>query len=93
MNTLSKVDVASLVAGKLGVTKRDALAVTEEVFGTILDILKEGNSVSIAKFGKFDTKVVEAHSARNPQTGETIEVPEKIKPTFSYSSTVKRELN
>lgn len=89
MNTLNKVDVAKIVADKLGVTKKDALAVTEAVFETIVESLKAGDEVSIAKFGKFSTVHKDATTARNPQTGEDVDVPAKNVPKFKFSGVVK----
>ena len=44
-------------------------------------------------FGTFTTKLRDARTARNPQTGETIEVPAKYALTFKPTSTLKAEIN
>ena len=49
--------------------------------------------VVIRDFGKFTTKLRDARTARNPQTGETIEVPAKYALTFKPTSTLKAEIN
>ena len=36
----------------------------------------------IADFGKFKTRFVAAHTARNPQTGESVSVPDKTVVVF-----------
>lgn len=89
MTTLSKKNVADKVAEKLGVTKKDSLAVIETVFETITEVLAAGDEVSIAKFGKFTTVHRDATTARNPQDGSTVEVAEKNVPKFKFSGVVK----
>ena len=47
----------------------------------------------IRDFGKFTTKLRDARTARNPQTGETIEVPAKYALTFKPTGVFKAEIN
>lgn len=89
MTTLNKTDLATIVAKELEITKKDALAVTETVFTAIVNTLANGDEVNIAKFGKFTTVHKDAGTARNPQTGEQVEVEAKNVPKFKFSSVVK----
>lgn len=59
----------------------------------IVDHVAKGDRVSLAGFAIFESRVRESRQARNPRTGETIEVPEKrvpvIKPGNTFKNAVK----
>jgi len=56
--------------------------------GKLLD-LKSGEEVSIAGLGIFSAKVRNARTARNPRTGEAIEVPAMRVPKFRPAKALK----
>ena len=51
--------------------------------------MKEGDKVNIAGFGIFEAKERSARTAKNPQTGETIEISARKVPTVKFGKTVK----
>ena len=56
--------------------------------------LKDGKNVELRGFGTFFVKKIkEKFSARNPNTGELIYVPEKNRVRFRPSKKVKKEIN
>lgn len=86
---LSKKDFIDVLAEKAGVTKKDAAEMYEDVFGVLHEVLSEGKGVSIPDIGKFEIKQKEARTARNPRTGETVEVPAKNALKFKASKVLK----
>ena len=54
-----------------------AEAFVNATFASVVDTLKEGQSVSVKDFGIFKRKVRKARTVKNPNTGEDINVPEK----------------
>lgn len=54
-----------------------AEAFVNATFASIVDTLKEGQSVSVKDFGIFKRKVRKARTVKNPNTGDDINVPEK----------------
>lgn len=86
-------DLSALVAEKMGVTKKDAETAVRATFDVIVEQMGKNEEVSIPNFGKFSTKVVEAHDGRNPQTGEVIRIAAATRPVFKFSSIVKKCLN
>jgi len=58
----------------------------------ITDELKRGDQVKISGLGIFKVRETKARTARNPKTGETIQVPASKKVSFKVSSTLKREI-
>ncbi len=72
---MNKVALAEVVQEKIGTTKADAERAVEAIFGSIGETLAKGEDVSIAGFGIFSGKMRAARTARNPRTGEPVDVP------------------
>lgn len=53
------------------------------------ELVKDGDKVTIQKFGIFKRKDVAARTARNPKTGEAVLVPAKSVIKFSASKPAK----
>ena len=70
-------------------TKADAERAVETVISCIVEQLKDGNEVSIAGLGIFSAKMRNARTARNPRTGEPIEVPAMRVPKFRAAKALK----
>lgn len=79
----------SELAAKVGLKDDDV----KKLFDTIKDEVKNGNKVDIAKFGAFEAIEKAARTARNPRTGESVQVAAKKAPKFKPSKTFKDEVN
>lgn len=86
---MNKKELVDVVAEKTGFTKKDVAIVADQVFDTIKDTLAAGDKVAVSGFGTYQVKLRKARMARNPQTGEPIEVPEKNAPVFKPSKALK----
>ncbi|MDA8596798.1 HU family DNA-binding protein [Candidatus Pacebacteria bacterium] len=86
---MNKADIINKVHEDLGVTKADADRAVETIISCIVDNLKDGNEVSIAGLGIFSAKMRNARTARNPRTGEAIEVPAMRVPKFRAAKALK----
>ena len=73
------------VAEESGFTQGDADIVVRQLFDTMANALKKGEDVMIPNFGKFTVTVSAPRTARNPRTGESVEVPERKRPKFRAS--------
>jgi DNA-binding protein HU-beta len=89
MASLNKSDLAGVVASESGVTTSDAKAVIEKTFEVIARQIANGDEVSVSGFGKFSQTERSARQGRNPQTGETIDIPASKAPKFSAASQLK----
>jgi DNA-binding protein HU-beta len=76
MTTLKKSEIIACVADKACLAKVDAEAAIEALLETIVDAMKEEKIINFSRFGSFSTMLRPARSARNPRTGESIEVEE-----------------
>ena len=86
---MNKASIVEAVHGKLGGTKVQAEQVVETVIETIVSTLKSGGEVSIAGLGIFSTKTRAARQARNPRTGEAIQVAAMRVPKFRAAKALK----
>ena len=65
---MNKDQLASVVAAEVGLSQTDAKAAVEAVFGGITNGMKNGDKVSIAGFGQFESRYRAARQGRNPAT-------------------------
>lgn len=86
---MNKADIINKVHETLDVTKADAERAVECMIDCVVDSLKRGQEVSIAGLGIFSAKKREARVARNPRTGESIEVPAMRVPKFRAAKALK----
>ncbi len=86
---MNKQALIEKVHESLGDTKAAAEKAVDTIFGSIMDSLKNGEEVSIAGFGIFSAKERAARTARNPRTGEPIQVPAMRVPKFRAAKALK----
>ncbi|MBI2097412.1 MAG: HU family DNA-binding protein [Candidatus Vogelbacteria bacterium] len=86
MNKQSLIDA---VHDKIGGTKVQAEQAVDTIIEAIVNSLKKGEEVSIAGLGIFSTKQRAARTARNPRTGEAIQVAAMKVPKFRAAKALK----
>ena len=86
---MNKADLANVVHGIVGGTKVQAEEVVDAIIGNISKELKKGGEVSIAGLGIFSVKRRAARTARNPRTGESVNVPAMNVPKFRAAKALK----
>jgi DNA-binding protein HU-beta len=82
-------ELTAVAADSAGITKKAAETALEQVFGVMADSLKSGTEVTVRDFGRFYVKTRGARVARNPKTGESVNVPEKQIVKFSPRGAMK----
>ena len=90
---MTKKEIVKFVADRTEHTVKDATEIVDTFIDYIRHSLVQHEDVVIHGFGKFTTKLRDARTARNPQTGEIIEVPAKYALVFKPASTLKEEIN
>jgi len=88
-DTMNKADIINKIHEELGITKADAERAVDVMMSSIVDTMKAGQQVSIAGLGIFEAKMRNARTARNPRTGEPIEVPAMRVPKFRAAKALK----
>jgi len=76
-----------------GLTLKQTEIVLETVFDSIKDALKRGEKIEIRGFGNFKLKERQARKARNPKTGESVDVPGKKAVRFKAGKALREALN
>ena len=89
---MTKNELVEKVAKKSSLTKRAAADSVNSTFNLIRDSLVRGEKVVISGFGTFLIRSRAARRGRNPQTGETIQIPHKKTPGFAAGKTLKRQI-
>lgn len=87
MNKLALIE--TLYNSGIFKTKMDAEEACDLVFQSIKEAVKNGDKVSIGGFGIFQKKIANARTARNPKTGEVVQVPSCSKVKFSVGKAFK----
>lgn len=87
---MTKNELIVKVAKKANLTKRAAQDAVNTTFDLIRDSLVKGEKMVITGFGTFLIRSRAARRGRNPQTGESIQIPNKKTPGFAAGKTLKR---
>lgn len=90
---MNKNDLASVVAGKTGLSKGDAAKAVDAAIDGIVESLKRGQEVRLVGFGTFTVSHRAASQGRNPRTGQTITIPAAKVAKFKAGKGLKDSLN
>jgi DNA-binding protein HU-beta len=90
---VTKIEIVEALAEKTGMQKKDAETVLETLVNTIQESLKNGQKVNLAGLGTFVVVEKKARVARNPKTGETVQVEAKKAPKFKPGKQLKELLS
>lgn len=76
---------------------KEGVKVNYEQVGAVIEGIKrlicKGEKITIQDFGTFMVVDKPARTARNPQTGETIQVPAKKVPKFRFNYGFRNKVN
>jgi len=86
---MKKVELINHVAESASLSKADAGAAVDAVLSGISGALASGDSVSLVGFGTFSVTARAARTARNPRTGDPINVPASKAPKFKAGKGLK----
>jgi integration host factor subunit beta len=88
---MTKADLVQKVADQIGpgVTKRDCAVVVDAFLNSIKDAMGEHQNIEIRGFGTFKVRERKSRLARNPRTGDPVEVPPRAVPVFKPSKELR----
>lgn len=90
---MSKTNLVDFIAEEAGLTKADASRAYDAFVDGVVKGLKDEGKVTLTGFVTFTAKDKPASTARNPRTGETINVPARTAVTIKAGSKLKDALN
>lgn len=88
-NTATKKSIAESVARDHGMSQAEAERVCTSMLDEIANRLQAGQSVQFRGFGTFEVAERSARQGRNPQTGETVQIPAKRSARFKPAKGLK----
>lgn len=86
---MNKTELVAEIAGKSGLSKKDAEKALTAVVESITDAVVKGEKVQLVGFGSFEVKCRESRMGRNPRTKEAIEIPATRVPVFKAGKALK----
>lgn len=74
-------------------TRKQTEIIVETVFESMKEALSRGEKVEIRGFGNFRLKKRKSRTARNPKTGQLVEVPPKSIIYFKVGKELREAIN
>jgi len=90
---MTKDELVAKVSEQSSLKKADVQKTLDFMIETIVTTIKMGEKVNITNLGIFKIRDKKARVARNPKTGESIQVPAKKAPKFIASKHLKEAVN
>ncbi len=87
---MNRAELSQEIAKRAGISRRDAEAAVLAMSEIICEKLSEGEKVQIVGFGAYEVKHRPARKARNPRTGEEVQLGERVSPIFKPGKMLKQ---
>src|SRR5215470_2057228 len=82
MSVVTKKEIVKQISDRLGLTQLKTKEIVQKTFDAIIDTLLSERRIELRNFGVFEVKLRKARKARNPRTGDRVDVPPKYVVTF-----------
>lgn len=79
---MTKKEIVKAIADDIGLTQLKTKEIVQKTFNAIVETLVTDGRIELRNFGVFEVKKRAARKARNPRTGERVDVAEKYVVTF-----------
>jgi integration host factor subunit beta len=93
MATTTKKELTNKIADKLKEKQMLVRDIVQAFLDACIEELRSGNRLEFRDFGVFETVARAARKARNPKTGEVVQVPPKIVVDFKMGKRMKTLIN
>jgi nucleoid DNA-binding protein len=92
---VTKKEIVKQISDRIGLTQLKTKDIVQKTFDAIVDTLIEVGRIELRNFGVFEVKMRKPRKARNPRTGERVNVEAKkvvtFKPGKEMEERVRRE--
>ncbi len=85
-DNVTKAELVDKISEQTGLTKLEVKAVVEGLINGILASMSERRRIEIRGFGVFSVKSRKPRIARNPRTGDSVELKARFAPVFKASN-------
>jgi DNA-binding protein HU-beta/integration host factor subunit beta len=89
---VTKKEIARVISEELGLTQQQTKEVVQRTFDSIVETLVREGRIELRNFGVFEVKLRAARSARNPKTGQQVQVPEKFVVNFKPGKVMEQRV-
>jgi nucleoid DNA-binding protein len=79
---VTKKEIVKTISEEIGMTQLKTKEIVQKTFNAIVDTLVDERRIELRNFGVFEVKRRAARKARNPRTGQRVDVPQKFVITF-----------
>lgn len=79
---MTKKEIVKTISEEIGMTQLRTKEIVQKTFDAIVETLVQDGRIELRNFGVFEVKKRAARKARNPRTGQRVDVPEKFVVTF-----------
>ena len=90
---MNKSQLAEAAADRAGLSKNEMTKALDALLESIQSALQDGEKISLTGFGTFEVRDRAARTARNPQTGEEMQVAASKAPAFKAGKGFKDAIN
>ena len=79
---MTKKEIVKQISDRIGLTQLKTKEIVQQTFDAIVDTLIEVGRIELRNFGVFEVKLRKPRKARNPRTGDRVDVEAKKVVTF-----------
>ena len=90
---MNKSELVAALNEKTGLTKKDSEIALTALLDVITEAMVKGEKVQLVGFGTFEAKERPARVARNPRTGEEVQIDACKAPVFKAGKALKDIVN
>jgi nucleoid DNA-binding protein len=89
---VTKKDLTKAIAEEMALTQTQVMEIVQRVLDGITQTLLREGRIELRNFGVFEVKKRRPRQARNPRTGEKVDVPEKVVVTFKSGRKMEQRI-
>ena len=90
---MNQTELIEQVADEANLTKTQAQDAIKALLKTVMQVVADGNKVTLVGFGTFEPRMRSAREGRNPKTGDTLQIPATRVPIFAAGKTFRDAVN
>lgn len=91
--TVTRMDLAEAVYQEVGLTRKAAQDLVDQVFEELSKVLERGETVKLSTFGNFTVRAKRQRMGRNPKTGVEVPITPRKVLSFRASHILKDQMN
>lgn len=91
--TLTRARLTSAIHARVGVSRKDAADLVEDVLNVLSEALVEDDKVKLSGFGTFEVRDKAARPGRNPRTNSPLVISRRRVISFRTSQVLRKAIN